>query len=149
MKLTLKHTVAAVALTFISGVAMAAEHVVEMKNSSADGAMVFEPGFVKAEPGDTVKFDLVDPAHNSVSVEVPEGAEGWQGAMNEGITVTLNEEGVYVYKCTPHAALNMAGVIQVGEAVNYDSAKAAVDELTAAAATNKDRLTGYFEQVQK
>ncbi|AKV95391.1 MULTISPECIES: pseudoazurin [Marinobacter] len=149
MKLTLKHTVAAVALTFISGVAMAAEHVVEMKNSGADGAMVFEPGFVKAEPGDTVKFVLVDPAHNSVSVEVPEGAEGWQGAMNEGITVTLNEEGVYVYKCTPHAALNMAGVIQVGEAVNYDSAKAAVDKLTAAAATNKDRLTGYFEQVQK
>ena len=129
MKLTLKHTVAAVALTFISGVAMAAEHVVEMKNSGADGAMVFEPGFVKAEPGDTVKFVLVDPAHNSVSVEVPEGAEGWQGAMNEGITVTLNEEGVYVYKCTPHAALNMAGVIQVGEAVNYDSAKAAVDKL--------------------
>ncbi|MFY3773886.1 pseudoazurin [Marinobacter salsuginis] len=149
MKLTLKHTFAAIGLALISGVAMAAEHVVEMKNSGADGAMVFEPGFVKAEPGDTVKFVLVDPAHNSVSVEVPEGAEGWQGAMNEGITVTLNEEGVYVYKCTPHAALNMAGVIQVGEAVNYDSAKAAVDELTAAAATNKDRLTGYFEQVQK
>ncbi|SNB54394.1 pseudoazurin [Marinobacter sp. es.042] len=148
MKLTLKHTVAAVGLALISGVAMAAEHVVEMKNSGADGAMVFEPGFVKAEPGDTVKFVLVDPAHNSASVEVPEGAEGWQGAMNEGITVTLNEEGVYVYKCTPHAALNMAGVIQVGEAVNYDAAKAAVDKLTAAAATNKDRLTGYFEQVQ-
>ena len=149
MKLTLKHTVAAVALALISGVAMAAEHVVEMKNSGAEGAMVFEPGFVKAEPGDTVKFVLVDPAHNSVSVEVPEGAEGWQGAMNEGITVTLNEEGVYVYKCPPHAALNMAGVIQVGEAVNYDAAKAAVDKLTAAAATNKDRLTGYFEQVEQ
>ncbi|WP_449284724.1 pseudoazurin [Marinobacter sp. PE14] len=148
MKLSFKHTVAAAALSMISGFAMAAEHVVEMKNSGADGAMVFEPGFVKAEPGDTVKFVLVDPAHNSVSVEVPEGAEGWQGAMNQGVTVTLSEEGVYVYKCTPHAALNMAGVIQVGEAVNYDAAKAAVDKLTAAAATNKDRLTGYFEQVQ-
>lgn len=149
MKMTFKHGLVAVALTLISGVALAAEHVVEMKNSGADGTMVFEPGFVKAEPGDTVKFVLVDPAHNSVSVEVPEGADGWQGAMNEGITVTLNEEGVYVYKCTPHAALNMAGVIQVGEAVNYDAAKAAVDKLTAAAATNKDRLIGYFEQVQK
>ena len=148
MRLTFKNGLAAVALTLASSVAMAAEHVVEMKNSGADGAMVFEPGFVKAEPGDTVKFVLVDPAHNSASVEIPEGAEGWQGAMNEEITVTLNEEGVYVYKCTPHAALNMAGVIQVGEAVNYDAAKAAVDKLTAAAATNKDRLTGYFEQVQ-
>lgn len=149
MKLTFKNGLTAVALTLASSVIMAAEHVVEMKSSGADGAMVFEPGFVKAQPGDTVKFVLVDPAHNSVSVEVPEGAEGWQGAMNEGMTVTLNEEGVYVYKCTPHAALNMAGVIQVGEAVNYDSAKTAVDDLTAAAATNKDRLVGYLEQVEK
>lgn len=149
MKLTFKNGLAAVALTLASSLAMAAEHVVEMKNSGADGAMVFEPGFVKAEPGDTVKFVLVDPAHNSVSVEVPEGAEGWQGAMNQEITVTLNEEGVYVYKCTPHAALNMAGVIQVGEPTNYDAAKAAVQELTAAAATNKDRLVGYFEQVEQ
>lgn len=149
MKPIFKHGLAAVALTLISGAAMAAEHVVEMKNAGADGAMVFEPGFVKAEPGDTVKFVPVDPAHNSVSVEVPEGAEGWQGAINKEITVTLNEEGVYVYKCTPHAPLNMAGVIQVGEPVNYDSAKTAVDEVTAAAATNKDRLVGYLEQVEK
>jgi len=149
MKLTLKHGLAAVALTLMSGAAMAAEHVVEMKNSGADGVMVFEPGFVKAEPGDTVKFVLVDPAHNSVSVEVPDGAEGWQGAINQEITVTLDEEGVYVYKCTPHVALNMAGVIQVGEPVNYDAAKAAVDKLTAAAATNKDRLVGYFGEVDK
>jgi plastocyanin len=85
MKLTFKNGLAAVALTLASGVVMAAEHVVEMKNSGADGTMVFEPGFVKAEPGDPV---------------------------------------------------------------NYDAAKAAVDKLTAAAATNKDRLKGYFEQVQ-
>jgi len=136
MKLTFKNGLAAVALTLASSMVMAAEHVVEMKNSGADGAMVFEPGFVKAQPGDTVKFVLVDPAHNSVSVEVPEGAEGWQGAMNESITVTLDEEGVYVYKCTPHAALNMAGIIQVGDPVNRDAAKAAVDKLTASAATN-------------
>lgn len=128
---------------------MAAEHVVEMKNAGADGAMVFEPGFLQAEKGDTVKFVLADPAHNSVSKVVPEGADSWSGGINEEITVTLNAEGVYVYNCTPHAVLNMAGVIQVGEAVNYDEAKAKVDELTAAAATNKDRLTGYFSNVSQ
>ncbi|CAN0606470.1 unnamed protein product, partial [Ectocarpus sp. 12 AP-2014] len=36
-----------------------------------------------------------------------------------------------------------------GEAVNYDSAKAAVEKLSAAAVTNKERLAGYFEQVQQ
>ena len=149
MGFTFKHILAAVALTLASGAALAAEHVIEMKNSGADGAMVFEPGFLKAEPGDTVKFVLADQAHNSASVAVPEGAEGWQGALNEEITVTLNEEGVYVFNCTPHAVLNMAGVIQVGEAVNYDSAKAAAEKLSAAAVTNKERLAGYFEQVQQ
>ena len=149
MGFTFKHILTAVTLTVASSAALAAEHVIEMKNSGDDGAMVFEPGFLKAEPGDTVKFVLADQAHNSVSVEVPEGAEGWQGGMNEEFTVTLDEEGVYVFNCTPHAALNMAGVIQVGEAVNYDSAKAAVEKLGSAAATNKDRLAGYFEQVQQ
>lgn len=147
MRLKLKQAVAAVAISALSSVAFAAEHIVEMKNAGADGAMVFEPGFVKAEPGDTVKFVLVGQAHNSATVEVPEGASGWQGGINEEITVTLDKEGVYVYKCTPHAALNMAGVIQVGEATNYDSAKAAVEELSAAAATNKDRLNQYFANV--
>jgi pseudoazurin len=128
---------------------LAAEHVVEMKNSGADGIMVFEPGFIQAEKGDTVKFVLVDQAHNSVSQLVPAGAESWSGGINEEITITLNAEGVYVYNCTPHAPLNMAGVIQVGEAVNYDEAKAAVDKLTASAATNKDRLTGYFSNVSQ
>lgn len=149
MKVTIKQTLAAATLAVLSSTAFAAEHVVEMKNSGAEGAMVFEPGYVNADPGDTVKFVLVDQAHNSTSVEVPEGAKSWEGAINEGITVTVEEEGVYVYKCTPHAALNMTGVIQVGEATNYDSAKQAVDTLTENAATNKDRLTGYFEQVQK
>lgn len=148
MRLKFKQTLTAVALSAVAGVTFAAEHIVEMKNAGADGAMVFEPGFVKAEPGDTVKFVLVGQAHNSASVEVPEGANGWQGTINQDITVTLDEEGVYVYKCTPHAALNMAGVIQVGDAVNYDSAQAAVEEFSAAAATNKDRLKGYFANVQ-
>jgi pseudoazurin len=133
----------------VSTSALAEEHVVEMKNSGADGAMVFEPGYLEAEVGDTVKFVLTDPAHNSVSQAVPEGAESWSGQINEEITVTLDAEGVYVYNCTPHAPLNMAGVISVGEATNYDAAKAAVEKLTSSAATNKDRLSGYFANVEQ
>jgi len=128
--------------------ALAAEHVIEMKNSGADGAMVFEPGYLEAEIGDTVKFVLTNPAHNSVSQAVPDGAESWSGSINEEITVTLSEEGVYVYNCTPHAPLNMSGVIKVGDPVNYDEAEAAVEKLTAGAVTNKDRLTGYLDNVK-
>ena len=135
-------------LSTISIGAFAAEHIVEMKNSGKDGAMVFEPGYLEVEPGDTVKFVLAATAHNSVSAAVPDGAESWAGDINKEITVTLNAEGVYVYKCTPHAPLNMAGIIKVGEPTNYDEAKAAVEQITAGAVTNKDRLTHYFSQVK-
>ena len=129
--------------------AIAEEHIIEMKNSGDDGSMVFEPGYLEASPGDTVKFVATDPAHNSVSTAVPDGAESWSGALNEEITVTLSEEGVYVYKCTPHAVLNMAGIIRVGEPTNYDAAKAAVEDLSSNAAANKERLRGYFSNVNK
>ena len=33
---------------------------VKMLNKGADGAMVFEPSFVQAQPGDTVHFVAVD-----------------------------------------------------------------------------------------
>ena len=135
-------------LSTLSFGAFAAEHIVKMKNTGADGAMVFEPGYLEAEKGDTVKFVMTDPAHNSVSEAVPEGAESWSGQINQEITVTLDAEGVYVYKCTPHAPLNMAGIIKVGEPTNYDEAKAAVEQITASAATNKDRLTNYFSKVK-
>ena len=92
MGLTIKHILTAVTLTVASSAALAAEHVIEMKNSGDDGAMVFEPGFLKAEPGDTVKFVLTNQAHNSVSVEVPEGAEGWQ------FDITVVRAGDQVYR---------------------------------------------------
>jgi hypothetical protein len=37
---------------------------------------------------------------------------------------TLNEEGVYVYKCDPHFAMGMAGVVVVGEPTNFEQVKA-------------------------
>ena len=44
--------------------------------------------------------------------------------MNQPIKVTYAEEGVYAYKCLPHAGVGMVGVIQVGEsAANLDAVK--------------------------
>ena len=135
-------------LSTLSFGALAAEHIVEIKNAGKDGSMVFEPGYLEANVGDTVKFVPTAPAHNSVSVAVPEGAQSWSSEMSQEITVTLSAEGVYVYKCSPHAPLNMAGIVKVGSPTNYDAAKAAVEQLTAAAVINKDRLTGYLSNVQ-
>lgn len=108
--------------------AVAADHEVRMLNMGADGQrMVFEPAYLEIEPGDTVTFVATDPSHNSeiIAGMLPEGAEGWKGRINEEVSVTFDQEGVYGYKCLPHYGMGMVGLIKVGEAApNLEDAKA-------------------------
>ncbi len=123
------------------------EYEVKMLNFGNDGSMVFEPGFLKVNVGDTVHFKSVDMAHNSESSTglIPVNASGWKGNINEDISITLTEEGVYVYQCTPHLILGMVGVIQVGNPTNIDQIKENIGSLTFA--VNAERLQGYIDQV--
>ena len=123
------------------------EYEVKMLNFGNDGSMVFEPGFLKVNVGDTVHFKSIDMAHNSESSIglIPVNASGWKGNINEDISITLTEEGVYVYQCTPHLILGMVGVIQVGSPTNIDQIKENLGSLTFA--VNAERLQGYIDQV--
>ncbi len=140
--------VAAIALALFSLGATAAEHQIKMLNNGKDGMMSFEPSFVKAEKGDTIKFVKVDASHNSASAVLPAGATAWKGKMDEEIIVPLTQEGVYVYVCDPHKTMGMAGVIQVGKPVNLDAAKAEADKMSKSFVMNKDRLTKALAQVK-
>lgn len=139
----------ALALMTLCSMASAEEHRVKMLNQGDDGSMVFEPGFLKVSPGDTVTFVAADPAHNSVSKFTPEGADGWKGEMNEEISVTLNTEGVYIYQCDPHLALGMVGVIQVGNATNLAAARDKAQAMEKSIAINQPRLGNYLDQVEQ
>jgi plastocyanin len=58
--------------------ALAAEHEIKIKNTNGKGKfMAFEPEFLKVEPGDTVKFVIVDKNHNAEAIKEvwPEGFE--------------------------------------------------------------------------
>ena len=124
---------------------------VKMVNTDASGqVMVFDPPFVKANLGDTVTFLPTDMLHNSQSVPglVPSSANAWNGAMNEKITIKLNTEGVYVYQCTPHIALGMIGVIQVGSPINIDDIQNSISSLESMIVMNKERVREYLEKVK-
>ncbi len=131
------------------GTAQAAEHEIKMLNNSANGIMVFEPGFLKVNVGDTVTFVPTDMGHNSVSYFAPEGGVTWQGDFNKPVTITMNKEGIYIYDCVPHTPMAMVGVIQVGNATNLVEAQAAAANLAKRFVMNKDRLDGYMAQVVK
>ena len=145
----IKQQLAVVLMTLMSTATFAQEHIVEMLNNGDDGMMIFEPGFLKVEKGDTVKFLSTDMGHNSVSSYVPEGAAAWNGALNEEIVVTMDQEGVYIYKCTPHIALAMIGVIQVGNSTNKDAANSAAKEMKSKFMMSQERLEGYLAQVKQ
>tara|TARA_B100000941_G_scaffold224627_1_gene166877 strand:+ start:1132 stop:1527 length:396 start_codon:yes stop_codon:yes gene_type:complete len=126
---------------------VAEEHEIKMLNFSESGPMVFEPGFLRVEPGDTVIFKPVDLAHNTetVSTMIPEGGQEWLGKINEEVRVTLTTEGVYVYQCTPHLILGMVGVIQVGKPSNLEEVIEASSNMMFA--VNPERLSNYLAQV--
>jgi pseudoazurin len=118
--------VAAAIVTVLAPPAGAADFQVHMLNKGAQGAMVFEPAFVKVAPGDTVTFIPTDKGHNVETIKdmLPEGADAFRGKMNETYKVTFDKPGAYAVKCTPHVGMGMVGVVVVGDApANLDAVK--------------------------
>ena len=112
----------------LAGAGFAAEHEVHMLNKGQAGAMVFEPAFVKAEPGDTIHFIPTDKSHNVEAIKeiLPAGVEPFKSNISEEYTLTVTEAGLYGVKCTPHFAMGMVALIQVGDApANLDAAQTA------------------------
>ena len=125
------------------------DHIVKMLNAGKEGMMVFEPAVLSIKKGDTVKFVATDVAHNSSSVEgmIPEGAQPWVGPMNQDIEVTLTEEGVYVYQCTPHNMMAMIGIIKVETTSNLDSIKEKAEVYKKTFLMNQERLDDYLSRI--
>tara|TARA_B100001027_G_scaffold69769_1_gene47636 strand:- start:1 stop:591 length:591 start_codon:yes stop_codon:yes gene_type:complete len=125
------------------------EHTIKMLNSGEGGQMIFEPAVIKVSKGDTIHFKAIDMSHNSATIDgmIPESAEAWSGQLNNDISVTLEEEGVYVYQCDPHVMMAMIGVIQVGEAVNISQIREASNKLKSSFVMNSNRIDQYLDQL--
>ena len=121
----LKKLMLTACVALAAGAAGAGTFEVRMLNKGDVGAMVFEPAFVKAAPGDVVRFIPTDKGHNVEAINgmLPEGVEGFKSKFNKEFDLTVEAEGVYGIKCTPHYAMGMVALIQVGDAVNLDGAK--------------------------
>ena len=90
---------------------------VKMLNRGPHGAMVYEPEFIQAAPGDTIKFLATSNGHDAVSIAgmAPAGATAFRGKVNEEIAITLTQPGLYGIKCQPHYAMGMVMLVRVGD----------------------------------
>lgn len=113
-------------ITLAAGAAATETHEIRMLDRGEAGMMVFEPAFVMAEPGDVIRFLPSDKGHNveHIGDMLPDGVEGFRTAFNEEFDLTVGEEGLYGVKCTPHYAMGMVALIQVGAPVNLEAAEA-------------------------
>ena len=119
---------AAGAVLGLGGTALAAEVEVKLLNKGAAGMMVFEPALVTIAPGDSVKFIATDKSHNAETIKgmIPDRAKPFAGKMNEDVTVTFDQAGVYGVKCMPHYGIGMVALIAVGKPGNEEAARAVV-----------------------
>ncbi len=96
----------------LSAVVQAEEHIIE-------GVVTqWRPLVTFAQPGDTLRFKGMT-GHDTATIEgmIPEGATPWQSKLGEeAFSVTLDKEGAWIYKCTPHITTGMVGVVVVGDA---------------------------------
>lgn len=127
--------------------AAAREIIVHMKNQGAEGAMVFEPGYVKASVGDTIRFMPTDASHNAetMSTMLPAGATPTKGVMNKEMKLTVSKPGLYGVKCMPHYSMGMVALVQVGKVSPADLAAAKAVKLPPFAAK---RMTAYLAKVK-
>jgi pseudoazurin len=124
--------------------ASAAEIAVEMLNKGEKGGMVFQPDFVKAAPGDTIKFVSVDKGHNAESIKgmLPGGVEPFKSKISEDFVLTVDKEGLYGVKCTPHYGMGMVMLVAVGNPANEAEARAVKHPGKA-----KERFEEIFEEL--
>ncbi|MFC0305948.1 pseudoazurin [Rhizorhabdus histidinilytica] len=140
-------SIAAIALLAAPPPAYAKDIVVHMKNMGKDGAMVFEPAFVKAKVGDRIVFKPTDPSHNAETLPamLPTGAAPMKGALNKEVAMTVSAPGLYGIKCMPHYSMGMVALVQVGQPAAADVAAAKAVKLPPLAAK---RMTALLAKVR-
>lgn len=137
-----------ISLATLNSAVYAKDYDVELLTTDANGQnMVMSPGYLKIEAGDTVTFVPSDPSHNVESLSIPAKAEPFSSKMGKNFTHTFDKEGVYLYKCTPHFAMGMLGVIQVGTAENLTIVSKDWSAISSGVVMNKERVSTYLSKV--
>ena len=105
-------------LALLSLPSLAETFEVKMLNRGEKGSMVFEPDYLKIQPGDKVIFKATHRSHNAASIKemMPEGATPFVGKIDEEREISFDVPGFYGIKCTPHYAMDMVMMIKVGDA---------------------------------
>ena len=112
---------------FFSSNVFSADVTIEMlnKNKETKKRMVYSQELVKIDAGQSIEWVPTAKGHN---VEMLAGPSGYElpakTKLNDPVTLTFDVPGIYLYQCSPHAAMGMIGVVVVGgDTSNMDDIK--------------------------
>ena len=88
--------------------------IIEMLNKRDKEKMLYSQDVVRVEVGQTIIWTPNSKGHNVQFVSVPEGVEKVKSKLSKEFSYTFEQEGAYLYVCTPHASMGMIGVVIVG-----------------------------------
>ena len=95
--------------------------IIEMLNKRGKEKMLYGQDVAKIDVGQTITWTPDSKGHNVQFVSVPEGVEKVKSKLSKEFSYTFEQEGVYLYVCTPHASMGMIGVVVVGNSdINLD-----------------------------
>tara|TARA_B100001989_G_scaffold161259_1_gene115671 strand:- start:907 stop:1638 length:732 start_codon:yes stop_codon:yes gene_type:complete len=107
-------------------------YTVKMLNEGPSGAMVFEPDFIKINTCDSINFEMTDAGHNAVTIAAPKDSLPFDTQYKPSTTVQFDTKGLYLYQCSPHAMMAMAGIIEVSDSNNKSEIEAAIQNFESA-----------------
>ena len=107
-------------------------YTVKMLNEGPSGAMVFEPDFIKINTCDSINFEMTDAGHNAVTIAAPKDSLPFDTQYKPSTTVQFDTKGLYLYQCSPHAMMAMAGLIQVSDSSNKSEIETAIQDFESA-----------------
>ena len=97
--------------------------IIEMLNKRGKEKMLYGQDVARVDVGQTITWTPNSKGHNVQFVSVPEGVEKVKSKLSKEFSYTFEQEGAYLYVCTPHASMGMIGMVIVGESdVNLDEA---------------------------
>ena len=107
--------------------AYSADVSIEMlnKNKETKKRMVYSEELVKINVGQTIDWLPTAKGHN---VEMLIGPDGYdlpkKSKLSDKVSLTFSVPGIYLYQCSPHAAMGMIGIVVVGgDTSNMDAIK--------------------------
>ncbi len=110
-----------------SGSAFSADVTIQMlnKNKETKKRMVYSQELVKIDAGKSIEWVATDKGHN---VEMLAGPDGYElpkkTKLGDNVTIKFSVPGIYLYQCSPHAAMGMIGIVVVGgDTSNMDAIK--------------------------